>query len=99
MDDHNAYIVRQIQMASSTLCISSAPEEFQLRLTTALEGLQGIICIADDILLYGEGNDYEEAQKDHIHHEVQLHLSCNIIRLRRGGGGGAEFHKLSTEGL
>ena len=44
--------------------IASAPEEFQMRLTTALEGLEGIICIADDILVYGEGNDYEEAEKD-----------------------------------
>jgi len=38
--------------------ITCQPEEFQTRLPTALEG---IICIADDILVYGEGNNYEVA--------------------------------------
>lgn len=52
--------------------ITSAPEEFQMRLTTALEGLEGIICIADDILVYGEGNDYKEAQKDHDRRFIAL---------------------------
>ena len=33
--------------------IMSAPEEFQIRLKTALEVLEGIICLADDILVYG----------------------------------------------
>jgi len=45
--------------------ISSAPEEFQLRLNTALEGLDGTFCIADDKLIYGEGDTYEEAEKNH----------------------------------
>lgn len=35
--------------------ITSAPDEFHTRLTSALEGSNGI-CIADDILVYGEGN-------------------------------------------
>ena len=56
--------------------ITSAPEEFQMRLTTALEGLEGIICIADDILVYGEGNDYEEAQKDHDRGFIALMERC-----------------------
>ena len=34
--------------------ISSAPEEFQMRLISVLEGLEGIICIADDILVFEE---------------------------------------------
>jgi len=55
--------------------ITSAPEEFQMRLTTALEGLEGIICIADDI--YGEGNDYEEAQKDHDRRFIALMECCH----------------------
>ena len=37
--------------------ISSAQEEFQMRLISALEGLEGIICIANDILVFGEGTD------------------------------------------
>ena len=64
MTTMHTYIMRQIQMASSVLGITNAPEGFQmLRLTTALEGLKDIICIADDILVYEERNDYEEAQK------------------------------------
>ena len=57
--------------------ITSAPEEFQMRLTTALEGLEGIICIADDILVYGEGNDYEEDQKDHDRRFIALMECCH----------------------
>ena len=45
--------------------IRSAPEEFQMRLSTAFEGLDGIVCIADDILVFGEGQDLAEAEKDH----------------------------------
>ena len=56
--------------------ITSAPEEFQMMLTTALKGLEGIICIADDILVYGEGNDNEEAQKDHDRRFIALMECC-----------------------
>jgi len=45
--------------------ISSAPEEFQMRHISALEGLESIICIADDILVFGEGTDFTTAEKDH----------------------------------
>lgn len=45
--------------------ITSAPDEFHMRLTSALEGLDGMISIADDILVYGEGNNFEDAQADH----------------------------------
>ena len=45
--------------------ICSAPKEFQQRLLHALEGLKGIICIGDDILIFGEGNTLAEAETDH----------------------------------
>ena len=48
-----------------------------MRLSTALEGLEGIICIADDILVYGEGNNYEEAQKDHDRRFIALMECCH----------------------
>ena len=32
---------------------------------SALEGLDGVLCIAHDILVYGEGTTYQEAKKDH----------------------------------
>ena len=35
-----------------------------------LEGLPGVLTIHDDILLYGEGDTYEEASRDH---EAKLH--------------------------
>ena len=34
--------------------ISSAPELFQRRMSTALEGLEGVICLMDDILIHGK---------------------------------------------
>ena len=56
--------------------ISSVPEEFQMRLNSALEGLEGIICIADDILVFGEGTDFTEAEKDHDRRFVVLMERC-----------------------
>ncbi|XP_068703724.1 uncharacterized protein [Montipora foliosa] len=56
--------------------ITSAPDEFQMRLTSALEGLDGIIGIADDIVVYGEGNTFEEAQAD------QRSIKLNVGKLR-----------------
>ena len=60
--------------------ITSAPEEFQMRLITALEGLEGIICSADDILAYGEGN--EEAEKDHDTRFIALMERCHKLNIK-----------------
>ena len=40
--------------------ISSAPEEFQRHMHTAVQGLPGVEVIADDILVYGCGTTAEE---------------------------------------
>nr|XP_022296799.1 uncharacterized protein K02A2.6-like [Crassostrea virginica] len=45
--------------------ISPAPEEFQRRMEEALEGLDGIKPIHDDILIYGCGDNDKEAEEDH----------------------------------
>jgi len=45
--------------------ISSAPEEYQRRISQELENLDGIAIVADDILIYGEGDTYEQALIDH----------------------------------
>jgi hypothetical protein len=45
--------------------ISPAPEEFQRRMTEALEGLDGVKVIHDDILLYAVGDSDDEAGIDH----------------------------------
>ena len=45
------------------LAVSS--EIFQKKLIAALDGIEGVICVADDILLYGVGEDEEKAKEDH----------------------------------
>ena len=45
--------------------LSVSSEIFQKRLLQSLEGLTGIACIADDILIYGVGDSLEEAAADH----------------------------------
>lgn len=45
--------------------IASAPEIFQLKLQQVIQDLEGIECIADDLLIYGIGDTMEEALKNH----------------------------------
>ncbi len=62
--------------------INSAPEEFQNRLMTALEGLNGTITIADDILVFGKGDSYEEAERDHDKNIIALLERARAKNLR-----------------
>ncbi|XP_058827487.1 uncharacterized protein LOC131687427 [Topomyia yanbarensis] len=41
--------------------IASAPEIFQMKLQEVIQGLPGIECIADDLLIYGSGDTLKEA--------------------------------------
>ena len=66
--------------------ITSAPEEFQKRLIIALEGLEGVICIADDILVFGEGDDYKQAEKDHDHRLIALMERCIQQNIKLNAG-------------
>ena len=45
------------------LCVSM--EIYQKRLVQTLEGLVGVACIADEILIYGVGDTLDEARHDH----------------------------------
>ena len=45
------------------LAVSS--EIFQKKLITALDGIECVVCVADDILLYGVGENEEKAKEDH----------------------------------
>ena len=45
--------------------ICSAPEEFQKRMNNIFENLKGTAVIANDLLVFGEGEDMETATKDH----------------------------------
>ena len=56
--------------------ISPAPEEFQRRLDTALAGLQGVVPIFDDILVYGVGETKAEAIENHDQRLITLLERC-----------------------
>lgn len=45
--------------------IASAPEIFQLKLQQLIQGLEGVECLADDLLIYGVGDTLEEALINH----------------------------------
>ena len=61
--------------------ISCAPEEFQRRIHEALEGLDGVFSIADDVLVMGQGDTPEDAERDHDRHLLALmqrSKTCNL---------------------
>ena len=57
-----------------------ASEEFQRRLNLALEDLEGVLAITDGILVYGIGESYSDAVKDH-----DMKLMCLLERCRQVG--------------
>ena len=57
-------------------------EIFQNRLLQALEGLVGIACIADDILIYGAGDTLDETTKDHDKNLTSLLKRCEEKSIR-----------------
>ncbi len=80
--------------------ISSAPEHFQRRMTQILEGCEGVVCHADDILVYGK----DQTEYDTRLHQVLMRLSKEGLTLNKEK---CEFaksklmflgHSLSTEG-
>lgn len=44
--------------------LNSGPEEFQRRMNNTLENLKGTAVIADNLLVFGKGDDFETATKD-----------------------------------
>ena len=52
--------------------LTSSPEEFQVCSQLALDGLDGIFIVADDILIIGRGETDEEARRDHDENLDQL---------------------------
>ena len=63
--------------------ISSAPEEFQRRLHDVLSGIDGVVNIADDIIVIGRGESLADATKDHDRTVFNLlaRLSENNLKL------------------
>lgn len=62
--------------------IKSSPEEFQRRLTNALENLTGVTVVADDILIYGCGDTQAEARRDHDRNLIELLERARNINLK-----------------
>ena len=56
--------------------ISPAPECFQQKLDQNLQGFPGVYRIADDLLITGQGDTKEEADKDHDANLVRLFQRC-----------------------
>lgn len=72
--------------------ISPAPELFMSKMHETIAGLPGVTCIADDILIFGSGDNIEDAEADHDRNligllercrERNLHLNSEKIQLRR----------------
>lgn len=57
-------------------------EIFQKKINTALECLRGVVCVADDILVYGVGDTDEQANQDHDHNVCQLLKRCREHGIR-----------------
>jgi len=62
--------------------VKSAPELFAAKMQEALHGLNGVACIADDILTYGCGDTIEEAQKDHDRNFMAMLDRCRLKGIR-----------------
>ena len=69
--------------------IGVTPEEFQRRIDEILEGLEGTKAIADDILIWGDGNTIEEATSNHdarlsalLEQYQQKHIKLNVHKFR-----------------
>ena len=62
--------------------LKSAPEVFQKHLINALEGLQGILVCADDILVVGYGNTEAEVNASHDRNFNALMIRCRQKKIR-----------------
>ena len=62
--------------------IAPAPEKFQRRQHQVLKGLPGVLTIHDDILLYEEGDTYEEASTDHDAKLNKVMMCCREQKVK-----------------
>ena len=64
------------RMNRMTFGINVAPDESQRRIDENLQGLEGVKAIADDILVWGDGDTREEAIADHDKRLIALLERC-----------------------
>ena len=87
--------------------LSVSSEIFQKRVNQTLEGIEGVLDITDDILIYGVGNTEEEANLDHDrkllkflerYHCMGVALNPEKLKLQRKK---VTFmgHELTNEGI
>ncbi|XP_062714329.1 uncharacterized protein K02A2.6-like [Aedes albopictus] len=57
--------------------IAPAPDIFQMKLQEVIQGLLGVECVADDLLIYGSGDTLEEALENH-----NICLEKLLVRLK-----------------
>ena len=62
--------------------INLAPEEFECKLQEKLNGLPGVIVLRDDILVVGNGETLDEANKNHDENLVRLLDRARQVNLR-----------------
>ena len=62
--------------------LSVSSEIFQRRLTQALEGLEGVVCVADDIIVYGCGENKSNADMHHQRNLEGLQKRCEERNIR-----------------
>ena len=87
--------------------LSSAPEIFQRHVSDNVSVIDGVLCVADDLLVYGKGSTKEEAVKDHDMKLRKLLLRCrergmrlNISKLKlRQSRLSFLGHEVSCDGL
>ena len=59
--------------------ISSAPEHFQRRMTEALTGLTGTVCLMDDVLIYGATHkEHDERLRKVLERLTSLGITLNV---------------------
>ena len=73
--------------------LSSAPEEFQHCLQAALQGLDGVEVIADDVLVYGSGAMKKEARISHDERLVKLLQRAREVSLKFNKGAFASSNR------
>lgn len=56
--------------------LAASSEIFQKRLQAALDGLQGVVCVNDDILVHGTGQNQDVARRDHDQKLARLLNRC-----------------------
>ena len=61
-------------------CVSS--ELFQKRLNIALDGLDGVIGLSDDVIIYGSGDTVEAATPDHDTNLTALLNRCRSVGIK-----------------